>query len=177
MLGLKRCSGPCYVLAITVNSMNWHHPPPQILVPRNAALEGLASSTALWEKNRTHQWSTSPFKPMVSFALPAEKEALLFLQWKVPHAWLCPSVACRVPLSLWHPLGNASLPWECEGSQGSESLQTRWPSLSTVGIFQESNAASNLLCKMTAERLLSLHWVNSIRHICHCRAWPAWWLI
>lgn len=44
-------------------------------------------------------------------------------------------------------------PWEGKGEGSDQELLTRLPALRTVCIFQESNVASNLWHKMTAEQL------------------------
>lgn len=87
------------------------------------------------------------------FCFVCKNRTFAVLKMRSYRTWLHLSEGCRVLLSLWLCCRDTLLPWEGEGSQGSAGPQTRLPSLSTVCIFQESNAASNLLCKMTAEQL------------------------
>lgn len=176
MLQLKQCSAPAYLLAIPVNSIELTPSPPphpQISMPRNAALEALTSSTVMWKKNKTYQWSTSPLKSMVSFALSVKTELLLVLQCKTPSAWLCPSVGYRISVETWSSLGRAK---EREGPRAARTCRLNCLP-SALFVFSKNQMLHQICCTKWQLSSSFLFSFNSIRHKCHCRVQPAWGLI
>lgn len=102
---------------------------------------------------------------MVSFSSPTRKEPFLVLQCKIPGEWLYPSVGCDILLETWPFL---------ERARG-----TKWPRpADSTTCSQDCLYFPRIKCHIkfimqndswAAEHLLSLHWVNSIRHRSHCR--------